>query len=328
MKKPSKNGAKSSDSISLNMDEYMTCIVANQKTYDAVTSGTAFRFAYNRAKTWKAWIWGITFVFAVLQTGTSAFAFSNGTPTIDPTPFVVSFLLASVIAGSFGKQKVEKWQNTGCLLQRLHDFAVMNVGIKPTHIELPKAKVIALSKKRLIKVPEDRNILQTWWSESLAIVPFPVAKVIAAYSTFSWESALRKQYQTLLILLLTASIAIPLLLALFLDYTISQTIIFTFAPFTPFISVVLDELLSNKKSLIIAEALTIECHSTWANVVAGKLTDSEIENTTELHMNSWQSFRQSATPIFEWLYNQSRNNMEMSMIINTGALVDEFNSKK
>jgi hypothetical protein len=50
----------------------------------------------------------------------------------------------------------------------------------------------------------------------------------------------------------------------------------------------------------------------------------EIEEVTEQHMNFWQSFRQSATPIFEWIYNYSQRQMEMNMVIDTKELVKQY----
>lgn len=323
------NGEKFSATAFHSLGNNMTCIVINQKSEDAVASGTAFRFAYNRAKTWKAWIWGITFAFALIQTASSAYSFSDWTLlSFDTTPYVVGFLLASVIAGSLGKMKVMEWQSMGCTLQRLHDFLVMQVGSKPSHLELPKATINALSEKRLAKYPGDKYQLETWWASSLTDVSFPVAKLVSAYSTFSWECELRKRYQTLLNIILVLSIAMPITLALCLQYTVVQTIIFTLAPFTPFISVVLDEWFANKKSLAVAEKLNIECHTTWENILENRLLDNDIDVKTEQYMSLWQSFRLSATPIFEWLYNFSRKSMEKDMIINTESLVQELNTRK
>ncbi|MCA3893801.1 hypothetical protein JKP30_17045 [Vibrio vulnificus] len=302
----------------------MANIVANQKSIEAIEAGTAFRFAYKQAKAWKAAIWSITLLFAVVQTVASAYIFSNGNPEIDPTPYVVSLLLASVFAGSFGKLQVTKWIDIGCTLQRLHDYLVMAVGVRPTHIELPKSKIIELSQKQIRNTPSDKQELENWWSTSLNKVPFSIAKVVATYSTFAWESELRKKYQALLTALLAASIVSPIVLALLLDYTISQSIIFTIAPFTPFISVLLDEWITNRQNLNIANDLTKECHTSWRNIVTGKLSVDEIEEVTEQHMNFWQSFRQSATPIFEWIYNYSQRQMEMNMVIDTKELVKQY----
>ncbi|WP_394142665.1 S-4TM family putative pore-forming effector [Vibrio chagasii] len=302
----------------------MTNIIANQKSTEAIEAGTAFRFAYKKAKAWKAAIWSTTLLFAVVQTVASAYIFSNGTPEIDPTPYVVSLLLASVFAGSFGKQQVTKWINMGCTLQRLHDYLVMAVGVRPTHIELPKSKIIELGQKQIRSTPSDKQELENWWSTSLDKVPLSVAKVIATYSTFAWESELRKKYQALLTALLAASVASPIVLALLLNYTISQSIIFTIAPFTPFISVLLDEWITNRQNLNIANDLTKECHTSWRTIVTGKLSEHEIEKSTEQHMNFWQNFRQSATPIFEWIYHYSQRQMEMNMVVDTKELVKQY----
>ncbi len=304
----------------------MNCIVSNQKKPESVMAGLAFRFAYSRAKLWKAWIWGITFSFAVLQTGASIYFFYNKTPTFDPTPYVVFSLILYVIIGSFGKFKISEWQSIGCTIQRLHDFLVMNIGVKPTHIELPKGRVLEFSQKWLKSNPNDKKNFEEWWSVNLNKVPFPVAKVIATYSTFSWENELRKQYQALLIVIMTLSFFAPLLLSICLNYKVSQAIILIYAPFTPFISVVLDEFLTNRQSINVADKLNTECHSTWQSIIMQKLTDSEIGQATEQHMNFWQTYRQSATPIFDRFYRRAQGKMESEMLINTDELIDTYQS--
>jgi purine-cytosine permease-like protein len=148
--------------------------------------------------------------------------------------------------------------------------------------------------------------------------------VIATYSTFAWENELRKKYQTLLTCSLIACVLGPLVLAMVLDYTVSQAIIFILAPFTPFISVLIDEWLTNRQNINVANSLTSECHSTWISVIAGKLSAKEIDTATAQHMNFWQNYRQTATPIFEWLYQCSQKRMEANMIIDTDELIANY----
>ncbi|CAD7490129.1 S-4TM family putative pore-forming effector [Aeromonas dhakensis] len=302
----------------------MTCIVLNQKSTESINAGVAFRFAYSQAKRWKFWIWMITFFLAVLQTGVSIFLLKNKAPSFDFTPYVVFVLILTVIISSFGKRKVSEWQSLACTIQRLHDYLVLNIGVKPTQIEIPKGKIIDFSKKWLTKKPEDIKDFEEWWSVKLNRVPFPVAKVIATYSTISWENELRKKYQTLLTTLIIIIFLGLLSLAIFLNYTVAQAIIFIIAPFTPFISVILDELIANKQSLMVADKLNTACYSTWESIIMGKLAHVEIEQATEQHMNFWQTHRQLATPIFDWFYRRAKAKMEQEMIINTDELIETY----
>lgn len=327
MKKPSESGAKCLATNFLNMGNIMTCIITNQKKNSSIEAGLAFRYAYDRAKFWKAWIWALALILVVVQTGVSIYIFSGHKAPFDPLYLTAAPLIAFVLISTFGKYIVSKWQSLGYTIQRLHDHLTMAVGIKPSLLELPKSRVAELSTKREKQAPQDREQLETWWSSTLTDVPYPVAKVIATYSTFAWESELRKRYQCVLVCLLVTCIVTPILASLVLDYTILQSLVFVIGPFTPIIAVVLDEWLINNQSLAIAMQLNNNCHNTWKNILADKLNNEEIEQSTKEHMAHWQNFRLFATPIFEWLYKTSRNRMERNMLVDTDALIAEFKKR-
>jgi hypothetical protein len=61
------------------------------------------------------------------------------------------------------------------------------------------------------------------------------------------------------------------------------------------------------------------------NILTGKLNNDEMHSATEQHMHYWQNFRQSATPIFEWLYRVSRTQMERNILVDTDELISDFN---
>ena len=305
----------------------MTCIVTNQKQAIAVEAGTAFRHAYNRSKFWKAWIWVIALALAIVQAGVSVYVFAGNKAPFDPAFLTTGPLLTFVFISTFGKHLVSKWQSLGCTLQRLHDYQTMEIGVKPSQLELPRSLVRELSSKRLKQAPGDHEQLETWWPSTLKGVPYPVGKVIATYSTFAWESELRKRYQGVLVILLVTCIVIPILVSLAFDYTILQSLAFVIGPFTPIIAVILDEWLMNRQSLKIAEQLTQGCYNSWDNILTGKLNNDEMHSATEQHMRYWQNFRQSATPIFEWLYKVSRTQMENNMLVDTEQLISDFNNK-
>ncbi|MCH4296130.1 S-4TM family putative pore-forming effector [Shewanella sp. 3B26] len=313
--------------IFLNMGNEMTCVIANQKKPSSVEAGLAFRYAYDKAKVWKSWIWALALILAVVQTGVSIYIFSGQKVPFDPAYLTAAPLLAFVLINTLGKYFVSKWQSLGCTLQRLHDFLTMDVGTKPSFMELPKSLVAQLSAKQEKQSPEDRRVLETWWSSNLVEVPNPVAKLIATYSTFAWESELRKRYQYMLWACLGFCVFAPVLISMVLGHTIMQFVVFVLGPFTPIIAVMIDELLMNKQSSEIAHQLTHDCYNTWTNLLANKINLGELEHSTEQHMRYWQNFRQSATPIFEWLYKISRKRMENNMLVNTNELIVEYNKR-
>lgn len=299
----------------------MSSIIENQKTQKAIETGTAFRHAYDQAKNWKAALWIITLGLALVQL-TIAIITSHAAlylPVIS-----ISFLGAYVLLGSFGRTRMQYHYALGCTVQNFHDYLTMEVGSKPNILELPQSTIIKLSAARLKKHPHDKEVIASWWSKNLANVPFDKAKLICSYSTFSWESELRKKYQILLIIILIISILIPTVISVCYNFTIAKFVISGIAPFTPFISLILDECLTNYRCQQVSEDLLKKCNNLWENTLKGKNDNAELLEETESLMSQWQTYRSSTLPIFEWLYQLSRTQMEKDMVINADSLIEDI----
>ena len=306
----------------------MNNIVENQKTEAAVEAGIAFRYAYDRAKFWKAIVWLIALLLAIIQTVVSVWMVSGLQLSFDASYITVFPLLAFVFISAIGKNLICKWQLKGCTIQRLHDYLTMGVGVRPSPMELHKSEVLNFIIKRGEKSKKDRESLKTWWSLSLGDIPYPVAKLIANYSTFAWETELRRKYHKFLFYLLILFTLSPFVIGLILDYTLIDSIVILFSPFTPIIAVIWDEYIVNRNNIEIAQGLKVNCCQTWENLLSGKLSSHELDNLSEQHISYWQNFRKSATPIFEFVYFYFRKVMDQDMLIDTDDLISQFNGCK
>lgn len=299
----------------------MSSIIENQKMPKAIEAGTAFRHAYNQAKNWKAVLWITTLGLATAQLSATI---CNALPTSGLYVTSVVLLGFYILFGSFGKDRLQQLYLRGCTIQRYHDFLTMEVGKKPNALEMPQATISKLSTAHLKKHPNEKEIFANWWSSDLAEIPFNQARLISVYSSISWETELRKQYKIFLFVIFCLSLIPPIGISIHSEFTIQESIILAVAPFTPFIGLLLEEILLNRRCHQTATDLLNKCNTVWENTLQKKLENAELRSATEDLMSQWQTYRSTALPIFDWLYYLSRTQMEKDMVINTDSLIEEL----
>jgi hypothetical protein len=299
----------------------MLSIIKRQQSPQAIEAGAAFRQAYSNVKIVKSTLWAVTLFLAIGQLWVAI----TGNTTTDMTAIVILLLSMYVLLGSYGKTIMHHRQALGCKIQCLYDFIVLDVGVKPNNFDLPSSKIKKL-KAKWIKKDADKKIefLVNWWDKSLDEVSFPQARLICSYSTFSWELELRKKYKSLLIFILILSIGIPFFCALYFNFNMFQTLVLALSPFTPFISLVLEELLGNSINIKKAEEIRNNCKNIWNKVDNKTIKDGELILQVDSMMISWQNYRESTLPIFEWVYKVTRPAMEKDMIVDTKSLVEKI----
>ncbi|OBU47443.1 hypothetical protein AYY26_00010 [Photobacterium phosphoreum] len=297
----------------------MLSIVLNQQKDESIEAGAAFREAYSSTKLVKSILWGVTLLLAVLQLCAAVI----DKTIFDLTTATVIALSLYVLLGSFGKNWMSNLQSLGCSIQRRHDYLTLGVGKKPNEFDLPISKVKRLSNKWLKKNSKQKRIeLKTWWDNSLLDVSFPQARLICSIATFSWEVELRKKYQLFLIIILLSSLLVPFIISLLFKFDAYQILVLAMAPFTPFVSLVLEELLGNKSCLKNAEEIKRNSQDVWARVKEQTISDEQLMLETDLMMENWQTYRLTTLPIFDWLYRLTRKQMEDDMIVDTSSLVN------
>lgn len=289
-------------------------------TSKAVTAGAAFRQAYSETKLVKSFLWGATLLLAIIQLVAAIVDKS----AFDLTSATVITLCAYVLLGSFGKSAMQAMHMLGCNVQRVHDFLTLEVGRKPNDFDLPQSKITRLANRwlRKNKTIKQRE-LETWWDESLNEVNFAQARLICSCVTFYWEVELRKKYQLFLSLILALSILVPLAVSLYFDFGTYKMIVLALAPFTPFVSLVLEEWLVNKSCLSTALDIRRNCQDLWKQVINKTASNEVLMAETNSLMESWQIYRMSTLPIFNWLYVLTRRRMEDDMIVDTKSLVQQ-----
>lgn len=284
-----------------------------------VKIAAAFRRAYKMAKNWKTWIWLPTILLSVLQLIVAInIQKIISFPTVNLAAYVTATTLLMIMASTIGKHtKINKYVGLGSSLQRLHDFNVLGIGIKPSPIETPQSQINRLSKKWLDKNSQDKLNLSEWWPARVSELGKEKGIALCLLSTFRWETELRKKYGVVLAMIFIVTTALSLFLMYSLNYRIEDYIVRILVPISPFLGLLIDEWLCNRTNIDTASKCSDQCFQLWQS--NGVDISSELNQLSYL----WNGYRANSNPIFDWLYWATQKVMNEDMIIDANALVDE-----
>lgn len=300
----------------------MNCIVTNQRNSDAVEAGTAYRNGYSKAKFWRGLNWLLAFALALGQVIVSL---AVDTEIAKEYQWIIVFvLMVYVVVGAFARTKAKRWQSEASLIHSLHDYLVLGIGKRPCARDMPKSKLSILSKQWLKKKPNDKEIFEEWWSTALETVPFEAGKLIASLSTFDWETRLRSKYHTFVSYLFWGFVVALIILCIFLELKTSEALILTFAPFTPFLALLFDELQESNEAKSDAEMVRDGAYTLWQTYLEKRVSNCELEEKLEALFVSWQRFRAKAVPIFDTAYEFTRKKMEDGMVVDSQDLINRY----
>lgn len=304
-------------------------ICKRQSCEDSVKIAAAFRYAYGRAKFWKSWVWSLTVILAVLQL-IAAINHKNLKVYLpdDLAAMVVTVSLTSMLMATLGRHYfISRSIEVGGKLQRLHDFKVLGLGVKPTVLEVSQSQIDRLSSKWLNKRPDDRPNISEWWPNSVAELPENLGITLCLFSTFRWESELRNKYALVLIAAGTALLIGSLVLMHVLGYQIAEYVVKIFTPISPLIALLVDEWLLNSSGLKIAQDASRQALTLWDKALGSGEIDDDNDELNRLNY-LWSGYRSSASPIFDWLYWLTQKTMNKDMIIDASSLVSEYMQKQ
>lgn len=291
-----------------------------------VKIAAAFRYAYSRAKFWKSLIWALTLMLATLQL-LAAINHQNLTAYLSDNlaAMVVTISLLSMLMSTLGKHYlVNRFISIGSKLQRLHDSEVLELGVKPTILEIRPSQIESMSKHWLDRNPADRPNLSEWWPNSVSELPNNLGTNLCLLSTFKWEFELRKKYGLVLLLTGTVVITSSLLLMYILDYKLPDYIVNIFVPLSPLLALIIDEWLINSTCTEVAKESSEQAHNLWHEYSSGSESDHGDKNELNKLSYLWGNYRSTASPIFDWLYWITQKTMNKDMMIDAQALVSEY----
>jgi hypothetical protein len=291
-----------------------------------VNIAAAFRFAYRKAKFWKLLIWCLTLFLAIGQLIVSINHQSLQSYMPDNlAAMVISISLVTMMMAILGKHYfINKNIILGSNIQRLHDFNVLGLGIKPTHLEVLPSLIEHFSNKWLTKHPNDRSNLSGWWPVSVSRLPIYAGITLCLLSTFRWEYELRKTYSHVLLLITLLLLSGSLYLMHVSEFFLTDYIVLIFLPISPLLGLLIDEWLQNRTGVHIAKSSSEDILKIWNDISTGIMDERNAREKQEQLLYLWGSYRASMSPIFDKLYWLTQKVMNEDMIINTDSLITEY----
>ena len=301
----------------------MNNIQEKQSSDCNVKIAAAFRFAYNRAKLFKSCIWSITLLLVFFELliiinnqNVKNFLSDNLAVivlTISPLLILINTLVKHC--------SVNHYVNLGSTLHRLYDFEILGLGTKPTFLEIRPSQIQKFSKSWLDKKPTDRANLLGWYPKSVSNLPENVGISLCLLHAFTWENELRNKYKFVLFFICFITIIVSLLFMHLLDYKISDYFFNLFVPLSPFFAILIDELLVNRSCLQVVRNISLEAQMLFNKYDSA--SDNQFYDKNELNQLSclWSNYRSSSSPIFDWLYWVTQQNMNMNMVDDANELV-------
>ncbi len=304
----------------------MNSINERQKLNSNVEIAASFRLAYEKAKHWKGVVWVLATLLSTFQLiiANQLLRLPNEYMQYLPATLIAITLL-SILMSTLGNHFfIKRYISLGSLLQRLHDFNILELGTKPSYSEIRPSLINEYSKIWLKKKPNDKDNLIEWWPASVSDVPKSLGISIALLSTFKWEAELRAKYRLVVLFFVTILILASFSLMYCKEYKIDEYISLILLPLSPLLALLINEYLDNGSGLEIAKSAEKKADIVMINCFK---QNSDKDNNLEQLAFNWNHYRSSSSPIFDWLYWITQHTMNRDMIIDSNSLVDEYLKK-
>jgi len=304
----------------------MNDIAKNQSSESNIKIAAAFRYAYRKAKFWKSMIWTLTLILVIGQ----LFAAINHQSFQEYLPdnlaaMLITISLATMLMTTLGKHYLINTSVVlGSKLQRLHDFNILSLGIKPSHLDVLPSQIEKFSSKWLSSKPDDKVNLSEWWPVSVSNIPDKAGIALCLLSTFKWEYELRSKYSWFLVLSTLAILAGSFCLMHILDLLLADFIVKIIVPLSPLLGLLIDEWLLNRTGVQLSRSSSQEALNIWNDLSGKTITEQMASERLGQLMYSWDNYRAAMSPIFDWIYWLTQKTMNDDMVIDIDSLVYDY----
>lgn len=308
----------------------MNDIAKKQSSEPNIKVAAAFRYAYRKAKIWKSMIWILTLTLVIGQ----LFASINHQYFQEYLPdnlsaMLITISLTTMLMTTLGKHYlINTSVALGSKLQRLHDFNILGLGIKPSHLDVLPSLINTFSSKWLTSRPDDRVNLAEWWPASVSSIPYKAGIALCLLSTFKWEHELRSKYSFLLALSILAILASSFCLMYILDLLLAEFIVKIIVPLSPLFGLLIDEWLLNRTGVELSKSSSKEALKIWNDLSENTIDEKNANETLEQLMYLWDNYRSTMSPIFDRIYWLMQKAMNQDMIVDIDSLVSDYQNNK
>lgn len=222
-------------------------------------------------------------------------------------------------------EKLQKdWKKEAAKVQECFDCRLFGlkwnnfrVGDKIAPEKIQKASTSYLSKN-------SDSVLKDWYSVHIKDLPLSLARLVCQRNSVYWDFELRGKFTVWLIVLGISLFILGVIVAITLNYTVTNYIITILVPVFPTFIWLIREIKRQYESKTTLDRLIKYIGQLWDGILQNKFSDEELEVKSRELQDEIYTHRYSNQPIFNWIYKKSRKQQEIQMNETVKKLVKEL----
>lgn len=289
-----------------NTDEFLEYLAASSYLYSNVKTVIGFQIILTVA---------VPILFSILS-------------ILYPDTFKIPAALYGLFISLFDTTVLEKlqkdWKKEAAKVQECFDCRLFGlkwnnfrVGDKIAPEKIQKASTSYFSKN-------SDSELRNWYSVHIEELPLQFARLMCQRNSVYWDFELRGRFTVWLIVLGLALFILGLVIAVALNFTVTNYIITILVPIFPTFSWLIREIKRQYESKTTLDRLIKYIGQLWEGILQNKFSDEELEVKSRELQDEIYTHRNSNQPIFNWIYKKSRSQQESQMNEVVKKLVKEL----
>lgn len=282
-------------------------ILAKQKHPDRVLLNRAQCTYYSRAKVLQTLFLAVALLLPAIGANWGA-----DHPEIKPYLALISTVVL-VVEIFFGSRAQKQCTKTAAKIQEQFDTEVLNLPWNDFVVGSKVEPELVRSATRDTVSPDDQRKFETWYHDSVATIPLPLARLVCQRTNISYDMRVREIYSRgLLVGLFLLGIALSFW-GLHEGLNVSGLLTSVLVPFTPLAALIARELRKQADTIETLTSLKLTFDKLWAKAMKDPHTTSLEQDARNLQDAIYRN-RTSNPLVYDWVYKLTRkNNEDVSM---------------
>lgn len=241
--------------------------------------------------------------------------------------FVAAYSIAVWVIGRFWLDRyATAARSTAAKIQEEFDCYVLQLPWSQIKVgeHAPPEEVLAAARayKRQCQKGSSHKPLPDWYPVVVGSVPLDIARIICQRTNLSWDSRLRRRYVTVVLVVL-GLIALDLLVsALIADMKFTAGLLAFGSPLLPVVNWAWGECRRQKDTADHLDELRRRVEGAWGELLRGLPAEQALDLSRAIQDETYQH-RQTAQPIFDFVYNRLRADFEQDAKQIAAQMVEE-----
>lgn len=269
----------------------------------------------------------LTATRATLVLGTAILIPALGTVSNDLRPWgaFVSLIILMIDLVIF-ESRIKAHQELGACIQELFDIRLFHLswpevaaGPEPT----PEHIVELAQAFRETHKPEKVESFRDWYPKNCAPLPLTLARIVCQRSNLQWDSALRRRFCRVHVVLILLMIAAAILFGLAMHWTLSEFLLSVAAPLLPAGASIWRAYVKQHDAVASSERVRNALETTWQKAKAGSIEPSILDVHARHIQDEIFSRRRTISRIPLWFYLLNRVKFQEQMHAAAAKLTED-----